>query len=84
MKRYLIDKDRFDPPKELVKKISFMFIQDGKICDGCDEIRKCASIKAFDGVMIICEECVTGILSHFNPSLASLIREDAINRIVEK
>ena len=84
MKRYLIEKAKFDEPKGHVKKAWLMFVEDNKICDGCDEKRLCASLRTLDGVMIICEECVTGILSHFNPSLASLIREDAINRIVEK
>lgn len=79
---YLIEKAKFDAPKEHVKKISFMFVEDNKICDGCDEKRPCASLNAFDGVMIICEDCVTGILSHFNPDLARLVREDRIERIL--
>jgi len=80
---YLIDKEKFDAPKEHVKKISFMFVEDNKICDGCDEIKPCASLNAFDGVMIICEDCVTGILNHFNPNLAQLIREDRIERLLK-
>ena len=66
-----------------MKKISFMFVEDNKICDGCDEKRPCASLNAFDGVMIICEDCVTGILNHFNPNLAQLIREDRIERLLK-
>ena len=81
---YLIDKDRFDAPKEHVKKISFMFVEDNKICDGCDEKRPCASLNTFDGVMIICEDCVTGILNHFNPNLAKLIREDRIESLLKE
>jgi len=80
---YLIDKAKFDSPKEHVKKISFMFVENNKICDGCDEKRPCASLNAFDGVMIICEDCVTGILSHFNPNLARLVREDRIERLLK-
>ena len=80
---YLIDKEKFDAPKEHVKKISFMFVEDNKICDGCDETKSCASLNAFDGVMIICEDCVTGILNHFNPNLAQLIREDRIERLLK-
>ena len=80
---YLIDKEKFDAPKEHVKKISFMFVEDNKICDGCDEKRPCASLNAFDGVMIICEDCVTGILNQFNPNLARLIREDRIERLLK-
>jgi hypothetical protein len=80
---YLIDKEKFDAPKEHVKKISFMFVEDNKICDGCDKKRPCASLNAFDGVMIICEDCVTGILNHFNPNLAQLIREDRIERLLK-
>jgi hypothetical protein len=81
---YLIDKDRFDAPKEHVKKISFMFVEDNKICDGCDEKKPCASVKTFSDVMIICEDCVTGILSHFNPNLAKLIREDRIESLLKE
>ena len=80
---YLIDKKKFDSPKEHVKKISFKLVENNKICDGCDEKKPCASLNAFDGVMIICEDCVTGILSHFNPNLAQLIREDRIERLLE-
>ena len=81
---YLIDKVKFDSPKEHVKKISFMFVEDNKICDGCDEKIPCASLNTFDGVMIICEECVTGILNHFNPNLAKLIREDRIESLLKE
>lgn len=81
---YLIDKAKFDAPKAHIKKISFMFVEDNKICDGCDEKRPCASLNAFDGVMIICEDCVTGILSHFNPDLARLVREDRIESLLKE
>ena len=42
---YLIDKNKFDSPKEHVKKAWLMFVEDNKICDGCDEKRPCASVK---------------------------------------
>lgn len=80
---YLIDKEKFDAPKENVKKINFMFVEDNKICDGCDETKPCASLNAFEGVVIVCEDCVTGILNHFNPNLAQLIREDRIERLLK-
>ena len=81
---YLIDKDKFDSPKEHVEKVSFMFIEDVKICDGCDERKPCASVKTLSDVMIICEDCLTGILSHFNPNLAKLIREDIIEKLLNE
>jgi len=34
--------------------------------------------------MIICEDCVSGILNHFNPNLAKLIREDRIESLLEE
>jgi len=80
---YLIDKEKFDSPKEHVRKISFMFVEEGKICDGCDNKRPCASLRTFDGVMIICEECVRGILRHFNPELERLIRDERIERLLK-
>lgn len=81
---YLIDKDKFDSPKEHVEKVSFMFIEDVKICDGCDERKPCASLKTLSDVMIICEDCLTGILSHFNPNLVKLIREDRIEKLLNE
>lgn len=83
MSRYLIEKEKFDPPKQHVKKISFMFVEDGKICDGCDEKRPCAMLNSFNDVIIICEECVTGILSHLNPNMARIVREDRINSLID-
>ena len=81
---YLIDKVKFDSPKEHVEKVSFMFIEDVKICDGCDERKPCASVKTLSDVMIICEDCLTGILSHFNPNLVKLIREDRIEKLLNE
>jgi len=80
---YLIDKNRFDAPKENTEKAWVMFVEDNKICDGCDERKPCASVKTLSDVMIICEDCVIGILSHFNTNLAKLIREDRIDKILE-
>jgi hypothetical protein len=81
---YLIDKVKFDSPKENVKKAWLMFVEDNKICDGCDERKPCASVKTLSDVMIICEDCVTGILNHFNPNLAKLIREDRIESLLKE
>ena len=80
---YLIDKNRFDAPKENTEKALVMFVEDNKICDGCYERKPCASVKTLSDVMIICEDCVIGILSHFNTNLAKLIREDRIDKILE-
>lgn len=46
--------------------------------------KPCASVKTLSDVMIICEDCVTGILKHFNPNLAQLIREDRIESLLKE
>ena len=42
------------PERPHVLKSSLMFVEDNKICDGCDERSKCASIRTLgDGVSIV-------------------------------
>lgn len=50
-----------------IKKLSLMYIDsDGKICDGCDERKKCATIVTLCGhVSIICKDCLTEIIENF-------------------
>lgn len=50
-----------------VEKVQLLYIDAGeKLCDGCDEMKKCASIKDVSGnVMVICKDCLTEIVEHF-------------------
>ena len=50
-----------------ITKLSLIYIDsDGKLCDGCDEFKKCASLKSVSGdVSIVCKDCLNEILEHF-------------------
>ncbi len=69
--------DKFtDSPK---RKASLMFVEDNKICDGCDERVKCASIRTLgDGISILCQDCIEGILESLNPSVVRDIKIDKV------
>jgi hypothetical protein len=71
--------DKFtDSPK---RKASLMFVKDNKICDGCDERVKCASIRTLgDGISILCQDCIEGILESLDPSA---VRDRKINKILQ-
>ena len=50
-----------------IRKVSLIYI-DGKkrLCDGCDEIKICASVNTISGhVMVICKDCLLEITEHF-------------------
>jgi hypothetical protein len=62
-----------------VLKASLMFVEDNKICDGCDERSKCASIHTLGGgVSILCQDCIEGILESLDPSVVRDIKIDKI------
>lgn len=69
------------PDKPHIKKTSLMFVEDDKICDGCDAHGvKCASIKLLSGsVSILCQDCIEGILESLDPSA---VRDIKINKIL--
>ncbi len=69
--------DKFtDSPK---RKASLMFVEDNKICDGCDVISKCASIRTLgDGISILCQDCIEGILESLDPSVVRDIKIDKL------
>jgi hypothetical protein len=77
--------DKF-PEKPNVLKASLMFVEDNKICDGCDEVVKCASIRTLGGnrwdssggVSILCQDCIEGILESLDPSAVRDIKIDKI------
>ena len=48
-------------------KVEVLFIDDDeRLCDACDVLKKCASIKDVGGnVMVICKDCLNLILSKF-------------------
>lgn len=61
-----IHKWSFDGDKSHVSKASVLYTGDEKrICDGCDETTKCTTIKTIGGTLIVCEDCVRGILECF-------------------
>ena len=69
------------PERTHVLKASLMFVEDNKICDGCDERVKCASIHTLGGgVSILCQDCIEGILESLDPSV---VRDIKINKILK-
>jgi hypothetical protein len=73
-----IHKSKF-PDRPHVLKTSLMFVEDNKICDGCDNKSKCASIHQLDGgVSILCQDCIEGILESLDPSKLRDIKIDKI------
>jgi hypothetical protein len=75
----LIHKSKFDD-RPHVLKTTLMFIDDNKICDGCDRHNvRCASIHLLsDGVSILCQDCIEGILESLDPSAVRDIKIDKI------
>lgn len=71
------------PDRPYVLKTSLMFVEDGKICDGCDSRGvRCASLSLLGGgVSILCQDCIEGILESLDPSAA---RDVKIDRILKK
>jgi hypothetical protein len=51
-----------------ILKVTLLFIDsEDRLCDGCDEEKKCASISAIDGtVTVICKGCLQEIINQFN------------------
>jgi hypothetical protein len=50
-----------------IKKVQLLYIDgDEKLCDGCDSMKVCASIKDISGnVMVICKDCLTEMIEQF-------------------
>jgi hypothetical protein len=50
-----------------IKKVQLLYVDGNeKLCDGCDTMKKCASIKDISGnVMVICKDCLTEIIEQF-------------------
>jgi hypothetical protein len=74
--------DKFHDRPE-VGKASLMFVEENKICDGCDSPNvKCAIIKSIGNhVMIICQDCIEGILESLDPSI---IRDIKLNKLLNE
>ncbi len=68
------------PDRPNVRKASLMFVEDNKICDGCDTYNvRCASINTLgDGVSILCQDCIEGILESLDPSAIRDIKIDKV------
>ena len=79
MRKRLIHKSKFDD-RPNVFKASLMFVQDNKICDGCDRRSKCASIHTLGGaVSILCQDCIEGILDSLD---STAVRDRKIDKIL--
>jgi hypothetical protein len=75
MRKIHLDKFTNSPKR----KASLMFVEDNKICDGCDVIGKCASLRTLgDVISILCQDCIEGILESLDPSLVRDIKIDKI------
>jgi len=51
-----------------ILKASLLFVSENeRLCDGCDEERKCASIAAIGSrdVIVICKDCLQEIIDNF-------------------
>lgn len=55
-----------------IGKVRLLYVDgDKKLCDGCDEMKECASIQAIStdnnhgDVMILCKDCLLEIVGHF-------------------
>lgn len=69
------------PDKPHVQKTTLMYVEDDKICDGCDTHGvKCASIKLLSSpyVSILCQDCIEGILESLDPTSVRDIKIDKI------
>jgi hypothetical protein len=67
--------------KPYSRKAYLLFVEDNKICDGCDERVKCASISTIGGISILCQDCIEGILESLDPSV---VRDIKIDKILDK
>ena len=68
------------PDRPEVLKTSLMFVDENKICDGCDVYGvRCASISLLGGgVSILCQDCIEGILESLDTSALRDIKIDKI------
>ena len=55
-----------------IGKVSLLFVSENeRLCDGCDETKQCASIRAIStdsrggDVMVLCKDCLLEIVGHF-------------------
>ena len=72
--------DKF-PDKPNVQKTTLMYVEDNKICDGCDSHGvRCASITLLSNpyVSILCQDCIEGILESLDPTSVRDIKIDKI------
>jgi L-asparaginase II len=68
--------------KPHVMKTSLMFVEDGKICDGCDAhgVRCDSLLLIGGGVSILCQDCIEGILESLD---SSAVRDIKIDKILQ-
>jgi hypothetical protein len=68
------------PNKPHVGKTILMFVEDNKICDGCDvSLVKCVCLSLVTGgTSHLCQDCVEGMLESLDPSKLRDIKIDKI------
>jgi hypothetical protein len=66
--------------KPHIGKTSLMFVEENKICDGCDAHEvKCACLSLLTGsTSHLCQDCIEGILESLDPSAVRDIKIDKI------
>jgi hypothetical protein len=70
------------PNKPHVMKTTLMFVEDNKICDGCDAHPvKCICLSLVTGsTSHLCQDCVEGMLESLDESI---VRDRKINSILD-
>lgn len=68
----IIDAAYIEKDGKKIGKARLLYVDGGKkLCDGCDEIKKCAAIQSIStddkqgDVMLICKECLIEIVNQF-------------------
>jgi hypothetical protein len=68
--------------KPHISKTRLMYVEDNKICDGCDDHNvKCVCLSLISGgASHLCQDCIEGILESLNPSI---LRDKKIDEILK-
>lgn len=60
--------DQFiDMKNKRTDKVYLLLVdEDGRLCDGCDKVKVCASVSILGGgIMVICKDCLTEMIACF-------------------
>jgi hypothetical protein len=68
----MISDEYLEKDGKKIGKVRLLYVDgDNKLCDGCDEMKECASIQGIStdkhhgDVIILCKDCLLEIISHF-------------------